>query len=201
MIGIIDYNMGNIQSVVNAFEYIGAPVCVVRAFKELADVDKIVLPGVGAFGRGMENLGRQDLVNPLSEQVLERKKPFLGICLGLQLICKESFEFGHFQGLNWINASVRRLKDMPGLNIPHIGWNNLIVKKKSVLLDVGDNPDVYFVHSYCVDALGADFIIATCEYGQEFVAVIEKENIFATQFHPEKSQRVGLNILRRFVAY
>lgn len=198
MIGVIDYNMGNIQSVVNAFGHLGEPVTVVRDISKLTQVDRIVLPGVGAFGMGMKNLRDLNMVEALNEEVIKNRKPFLGICLGMQLACKESFEFGHFYGLGWIDASVRKFESDLGVRIPHIGWNNLIIKKDNKLIENNNNQDVYFVHSYYVDAIDRSIVAATCEYGREFIASIEKDNIFATQFHPEKSQGTGLGILKKF---
>lgn len=199
MIGIIDYDMGNIQSVINAFEYLGQPVKVIGEGHEFSDIDRIVLPGVGAFGRGMDNLNNRGLVSALNREVREKRKPFLGICLGMQIICNESFEFGHFYGLGWIDASVRRFKPELGVRVPHVGWNNLIIKKPNKLInDAGCGLDLYFAHSYCVDVIAPDIVVATSEYGREFTAMVEKDNIFATQFHPEKSQRAGLNILKEF---
>jgi glutamine amidotransferase len=198
-IGIIDYGMGNIQSVLNAFEYLGKDARPVRTAEEIAGAERIVLPGVGAFGVGMENLRAQGLVEALQHGVVERRKPFLGICLGMQLICRESFEFGHFQGLGWIDAAVRRFEPDLGIRIPHVGWNNLIIKRRSALLESReDGPDAYFVHSYYVDAEEPCDVAATCLYGREFAALLEKGNIFAAQFHPEKSQEAGLRMLARF---
>lgn len=198
MIGIIDYTMGNVQSVLNAFEYIGCAARIVGSSQEFPDCDKLVLPGVGAFGLGMRALRDRGLDSALTHEVINRKKPFLGICLGMQLICKESFEFGHHEGLAWIDASVRRFPDMPGLRVPHIGWNDIAAKRPSCLIDSSANPDMYFVHSYYVDARDAASVAATCRYGIEFAAMLERDNIFAAQFHPEKSQAAGLGILSRF---
>lgn len=199
MIGIVAYEMGNIQSVVNAFEYLGSTYRIVQDSKGLSEVSKIVLPGVGAFSAGMDKLKKMGLADELQHQVIEKKKPFLGICLGMQLICKESFEFGHFKGFNWLDASVRRFEPELNVRVPHIGWNNLIIKRKnSLIADDSADMDVYFVHSYYVDSIDSPYVVASCKYGREFVAAIEKENIFATQFHPEKSQKVGLAILKRF---
>jgi len=200
-IGIIEYGMGNIQSVVNAFDYLHIPTRVVEKPKDLFLIDKIVLPGVGAFGEGMSKLKALGFIDALQQEVIKNRRPFLGICLGMQLICKESFEFGHFTGLGWIDASVLKLPDDLNLRIPHVGWNNLTVKKPNRLINVSaerKNLDVYFVHSYYVEGFNSDFTIASCNYGIEFTAIIEQDNIFATQFHPEKSQRVGLSILKMF---
>jgi len=202
MIGIVDYDMGNIRSVLNALDYLSIPAKVIHYARDFASVDKIILPGVGAFGEGMEKLKEKEMLEELNREVLEERKPFLGICLGMQLICRESFEFGSFKGLNWINASVRRFEDKLNVRVPHVGWNNLLLKKKSrFIVDPEDGfSDVYFVHSYYVDGIDSEYVVATCAYGREFVAAVEKDNIFATQFHPEKSQKFGLEILRRFAA-
>ncbi len=200
IIGVINYDMGNIQSVVNALEYICVPVKIIRNPEELVSVDKIILPGVGAFGEGIKKLKERNFTEALNSEIISNKKPFLGICLGMQLICKESFEFGHFRGLGWIDASVRRLPGSSDLRVPHVGWNSLIYKKQNYLikLDSKEEPDVYFVHSYYVDGVNSDFTTTSCIYGLEFTAALQQDNIFATQFHPEKSQKVGLDILRRF---
>lgn len=199
MIGIIEYNMGNIQSVVNALEYLGEKVSVISQPHDLDSVDKIILPGVGAFGVGINNLKERGFYDRLNKEVLDRKKPFLGICLGMQLVCRESYEFGHHQGLGWINASVNRFNGEAGLRVPHVGWNDLIIKKPGMIVGMEDNgQDVYFVHSYCVADNGEQFIAAACHYGSNIAAVIEQDNVYATQFHPEKSQAVGLRILNKF---
>jgi glutamine amidotransferase len=199
MIGVIDYTMGNVQSVMNAFEYIGARARVVERPEDLAACSKVVLPGVGAFGLGMEALRSRGFIDALERDVIVERKPFLGICLGMQLICKESFEFGRHDGLGWIDAVVRRIPDGNDVRVPHIGWNDITVKRENRLIGTDDRPDMYFVHSFYVD-LGDDGIpTATCRYGIEFAVMLEQENIYAVQFHPEKSQKAGLDILRRFV--
>lgn len=199
MVGVIDYAMGNIQSVVNAFEYIGEQVKVITSPKELKAVDRIVLPGVGAFGVGMKNLRTLGLIEALKEEVYEKRKPFLGICLGMQLICRESYEFGYFEGLGWIDARVVRFNKGTKLRIPHIGWNNILIKRPNKIIESKfNNVDVYFMHSYYVDAPDSEVVVATCEYSQEFIVSLEQDNIFATQFHPEKSQQAGLTIFKKF---
>lgn len=202
MIGIVDYDMGNIRSVLNALDFLGMPARVIQSAKELSEVDRIILPGVGAFEKGIGKLKEKNMIEGLTKEVIDRKKLFLGICLGMQLICRESFEFGCFQGLSWINASVRRFE--PGLNVrvPHVGWNDLSIKRKNRFITEPEDGllDVYFTHSYYVDGVDPEYVTATCEYGREFVAALEKDNIFATQFHPEKSQKYGLEILKRFAA-
>ncbi|MBN2452652.1 MAG: imidazole glycerol phosphate synthase subunit HisH [Candidatus Omnitrophica bacterium] len=198
MIGIIDYGMGNVQSVLNGFEYVGAAAQVIEKRDDLSACSRIVLPGVGAFGVGMEALRKRGFIEALREEVIEQNKPFLGICLGMQLICRESFEFGRHDGLGWIDAVVRRIPDNTGVCIPHMGWDDITVRRGNRLLDASGSPDMYFVHSYYVDTADSRIITATCRYGLEFTAMIEKGNIYAVQFHPEKSQAAGLGILRRF---
>ena len=199
MIGIIDYDMGNIQSVLNAFEYLQKKAFIARTPGELEQAGRIVLPGVGAFSAGMKNIRGLSLDKSLHEEVIVKKKPFLGICLGMQLICRESFEFGHHEGLGWIDASVCRFEKELGVRVPHVGWNDLKIVRKSPLFESAEErPDVYFVHSYYVNTKNKEDVIATANYGREFAAVIGRENIFAAQFHPEKSQKAGLGILERF---
>lgn len=200
MIGIIDYKMGNIQSVLNAFEFLGAKPRIVKGSSELKDFDKIVLPGVGAFGNGIDKLKQAGFMEALETEVIKNGKFFLGICLGMQLICKESFEFGQFKGLGWIDASVRKFPDMPGLRVPHIGWNSLRLRKPNKLVPESlEGKDVYFVHSFYVEGPEKPYCAVSCDYGIEFTAVIEQGNIFGTQFHPEKSQHTGLQILKNFI--
>ncbi len=201
MVGIINYNMGNIKSVGNAIEFLGTPIKYIKNQDDFTNTTHIILPGVGAFGKGIENLRKQNLIPKLENEVFNKKKPFLGICLGMQLICRESFEFGHYKGLGWIDASVRKFEGNLNVRIPHVGWNNLIVNNhNNSLIDYNNQDiDVYFVHSFYVDVNDNSVVAATCEYGRMFAAQIEKGNIFATQFHPEKSQNVGLNILNKFL--
>jgi len=200
MIVIIDYGMGNVRSVAKAFEFLGALVCVTNNPEKISRASHLVLPGVGAFGRGMEHLNRYKLVEVLSEEALIKKKPFLGICLGMQLLGKESEEFGIYKGLGWIDAKIKKFDlDDKNLKISHVGWNNIILKKDCPLfLGVKENIDFYFVHSFFMECKSAEDVVATCNYGHEFTAAIQKENIFATQFHPEKSQNYGLKILENF---
>ncbi|MDD4940727.1 MAG: imidazole glycerol phosphate synthase subunit HisH [Candidatus Omnitrophica bacterium] len=201
VIGVIQYDMGNIRSVVNALEYLSVPVKIISRPQDVSAVGKIILPGVGAFGEAMAKLREKNMIEALDLEVRKKGKFFLGICLGMQLICRNSCEFGDFSGLGWLDAGVRRLPDAPGISVPHVGWNNLIIRKSGRLIRTPENrdgPEAYFVHSYYVDASGADFVAATCEHGVEFAAMIEQDNIFATQFHPEKSQSTGLEILENF---
>lgn len=198
MITVIDYNMGNVRSVANAFEAFGCEVQITNQVSDIKQAKYIVLPGVGAFGEGMKNLKELGLIEVLNEQVLQKKKPFLGICLGMQLLADEGFEFGHFQGLGWIPGSVKKM-EVDNLPLPHVGWNNLIIKTKSRILDrMPSGADFYFVHSFHFAAAEPDTVTATCEYGQEFAAVIARDNIYGVQFHPEKSQKAGKTLFENF---
>ncbi len=198
MITIIDYEMGNLRSVEKSFEHLGFEASISRDPKKILEADKIVLPGVGAFKDCMENLNRFDLVEPIIQSI-KSGKPFLGICLGMQLLFTESEEFGNHQGLNIIPGKVVRFPEKKDLKIPQIGWNQIRKKKEiSLLKEIPDESYVYFVHSYYVIPEDSNVIATTTDYGIEFTSSIYKENIFATQFHPEKSQTVGLKILEAF---
>lgn len=198
MIAIIDYGMGNLRSVQKALEHVGAEAIVTRDKKKIADAHKVVLPGVGAFRDCMKNLTELELIDPILKSI-KSGKPFLGICLGLQLLFTESEEFGIHKGLNVIPGRVIRFPDRPDLKVPQIGWNR-IKKKKSVplLQELPEGSYVYFVHSYYVVPKNKKVTATTTDYGVEFTSSISKENIFATQFHPEKSQTVGLQLLKAF---
>jgi imidazole glycerol-phosphate synthase subunit HisH len=201
MIVIIDYGMGNVQSVKNAIEKLGFEATVSRQKKDIAKAEKLILPGVGAFKDGMENLRRFGLIETLQNEVVARKKPILGICLGMQLLANNSEEGGMNKGLGWIDSSVKRLKsESNNIKIPHIGWNNIkIMRKDRIFKNMPDNSDYYFVHSYHLVPASKEIITSMCIYGQEFVSSINKDNIYATQFHPEKSQDLGLKILENFI--
>jgi len=200
MVVIIDYKMGNLRSVQKAFEKIGCDAVVTNDIEIIKNASKIVLPGVGAFADGMKHLNELGLINVLNEEIIKNKKPFLGICLGMQLISNKSYENGETQGLAWIDAEVVKFDfTNKKLKVPHVGWNNTKFKNKNKLLnEVADNSDFYFVHSYYFKT-DEDVVTSTTEYGFEFVSSINKENIYAFQFHPEKSQTVGLKILENFV--
>ena len=201
MIVIVDYGLGNLFSVQKAFEMISTDVKVSGDPNDLKRADHIVLPGVGAFSDGIKNLKERGLFDALQEEVIKNKKPFFGICLGLQLIADKGLENGEFEGLKWIKGLVRKNEvENFGLKKLHVGWNNISKVRESVLLkDVKENADFYFVHSYFLDCQDKDDVVATTEYGNIFPSIIEHENIFATQFHPEKSQKEGLKILKNFV--
>lgn len=201
MILIVDYGMGNLMSVAKAFERAGADVKVSGAPEDLDRADKVVVPGVGAFGDAVKGLSRRNLLNPIKEAI-EQGKIYLGICLGLQLLFSRSYEGGLFKGLDIIKGEVRRFPRY-GLKVPHIGWNQVefsIQRKDCVLLKgIPDASFFYFVHSYYAAPLNKEMIMARTEYGERFASFIWKDNIYGVQFHPEKSQELGLAFIRNFV--
>ncbi len=198
MIAIIDYDAGNLKSVEKALLHIGESCIVTRDRKEILQADKVILPGVGAYGDAMENLKKFDLVDVIKETVA-RNKPFLGICLGLQLIFISSEESPGVAGLDLIPGKIVRIPEKAGLKIPHIGWNSIEVKPESRLLKGIDSGSyVYFVHSYYLRAEDERDVCAEAEYGVNIHAAVERGNLFATQFHPEKSGALGLKILKNF---
>ncbi|AGX44915.1 imidazole glycerol phosphate synthase subunit HisH [Clostridium saccharobutylicum] len=199
---IIDYGMGNLMSVFRAFEMLGEKPIISNKKEEILNSNKIILPGVGAFSVAMNNLCDLDLIDTLSEKVIKQKTPFLGICLGMQLIAEESYEFGHHKGLGWIPATVRPFEISEDLRIPHMGWNDIepISKNSSLFQGLSGDLSYYFVHSYHVECNDSKYIGSTCEYGEKFVSSIQYENIYATQFHPEKSQKNGIQLLRNFIS-
>jgi glutamine amidotransferase len=201
MFAIIDYGMGNLKSVANAFSFLGQEVRLVKDPAEIDGARAIILPGVGAFGQAMENLRRLKLVDALNEHVLVRKVPFLGICLGMQLVAQTSEELGTHEGLGWIKGHVKRVGVKEGTRLPHIGWNDIKVCTPDPLFSrISHDRNFYFVHSFHIECDDV-FISAKCHYDVDVTAAIQKENIFATQFHPEKSQENGLRLLRRFIEY
>lgn len=204
--------MGNVRSVAKAIESLGEEVIVSENPNDLRKADRIVLPGVGSFGKGICNLKDKGFLEVLKEEVLIKKKPFLGICLGMQLLAKNSTENGFHEGLGWVPFEVRKFEftNFAGsmkfniLKVPHMGWNDISFNENCVLFKrTNKKACFYFVHSYYLNISenNKEFIVATCDYGLPFVAAIQKDNIFATQFHPEKSQRDGLNILSNFIDY
>lgn len=202
MIAIIDYGMGNLRSVQKGFERVGVAAGVTRDVEAIDRADGVVLPGVGAFGACMDNLREYGLVDVV-RRVVERGTPFLGICLGLQLLFEESEEFGPVAGLGLLRGRVVRFRDTGDaeLRIPHMGWNQLRIRQAApVLRGVAEQSFVYFVHSYYVEPSDPAIIATTTDYGGEFVSAIARDNVFACQFHPEKSQTIGLSILRNFGA-
>lgn len=198
MIAIIDYGMGNLRSVQKAFQKVGAEAVVTDQREIIESAGAVVLPGVGAFGDAMTNLRSQGLVETI-ERIVERGTVILGICLGLQLFFEESDEMGLHPGLGLLPGRVRRFD--VGLKVPHIGWNLVHIRRQSPLLDgLTDGSYAYFVHSYYVEPSEDDSILATTDYGLDFASIVGRGNVFGIQFHPEKSQDVGLHILSNFVA-
>jgi glutamine amidotransferase len=190
--------MGNLRSVQKAFEKLGHAAEIVRSPAEVARASKLVLPGVGAFRDAIGELNRLDLSRPVVDHIAAGK-PFLGVCLGLQLLFDVSYEDGEWRGLGVVPGEVVRFKSQADLKIPHMGWNELIIDRPNRLLAGIPEPlSVYFVHSYHVVPREASVIAARTDYGGPFVSMIAKDNLFATQFHPEKSQQVGLKLLENF---
>ena len=199
MIAIIDYDAGNIKSVEKAFMALGQDVVVTRDKDTILNAEGVVLPGVGAFGDAMEKLIAYDLVDTI-HKVVEKNTPFLGICLGLQLMFESSEESPGVEGLSLLKGKIVRIPEGEGLKIPHIGWNNLSYPNKGRLYkDIPEDSYVYFVHSYYLQAEESEIVRATTEYGVTIHASVEKDNVFACQFHPEKSSSVGMKILENFV--
>ena len=200
MIAIIDYGAGNLQSVKKAFDFIGAESVITNDPKVILSADKILLPGVGSFGDAMDSMHKNGLVEIVKECALSGK-PFLGICLGLQLLFEESEESPGVKGLGIFKGKIKKFSSDMGLKIPHIGWNSLEIKQKDTLFkDIPENAYVYFVHSYYLHAEDENDIACVTNYGIDFHSAVGKNNIFATQFHPEKSGDVGLQILRNFAS-
>lgn len=198
MIVLIDYDAGNMKSVEKALQLIGEAVIVTRKPGEILAADKVILPGVGCFGDAMENLHHFGLV-PVIKQVVERQTPFLGICLGLQLLFERSEESPGVEGLGLLKGEILRIPAEEGLKIPHMGWNDLTFPNKGRLFaGVLEHSYVYFVHSYYLKAKEEGIVTAATEYGTYIHASVEKGNLFACQFHPEKSSSVGLQILKNF---
>lgn len=200
MIVIIDYGIGNLASVLNMFKKIGvSDVCISGQTDVIEKADKLLLPGVGAFDAGMNHLEQSNLIPVLNKKVLEEKVPLLGICLGMQLLTKRSEE-GKKEGLGYIDGETLRFNLDPALKlkVPHMGWNYVQVKRPNPLIDTERRNRFYFVHSYYVKCFDETQSLATCHYGQDFTCMVNKDNIFGAQFHPEKSLKFGMNILENF---
>ncbi len=199
-IAILDYGMANLRSVQKAFEHVGHPAQIISKPEQLDGVDKLVLPGVGAFQDAVATLRSAELIVPILRHI-EQNKPFLGICLGLQMLFDVGYEDGEHKGLGVLRGKCIRfdVDQTMGLKVPHMGWNQLDVKRPSpILRDLPTGAGVYFVHGYHVVPDDASIIATTTDYGRPFVSSIWRDNIMATQFHPEKSQAVGLQILNNF---
>jgi imidazole glycerol-phosphate synthase subunit HisH len=198
-IAIIDYGMGNLRSILNAFRSIGADPFIAEIPEHLQQADRIVLPGVGAFRTGMQYLHKKGWVPIMEEQVFEKRKPFLGICLGMQLIASFSEEHGHHEGLGWIQGKVTKLNSK-GLPLPHIGWNDVtIVDHKGLCEGMGAEEAFYFIHSFVFRPEDSSVITGLCSHGETFTASVSSGNIHATQYHPEKSHKKGLKLLTNFI--
>ena len=197
---IIDYKMGNTLSVANALEKLGYSAIVSSDENDINSADALILPGVGAFKEAMENIQKNNLQELLNENVLKKKKPIFGICLGMQIMAKTGEEMGHTNGLGWIDAKVEKIT-IPNVRVPHVGWNSIEVRKQEPLFtNIESDTHFYFDHSFhfiCED----QYISSITYYNDTITASIQKENIFATQFHPEKSQTMGLKLLRNFLNY
>lgn len=199
MIALIDYDAGNIRSVEKALGKLGQEVCVTRDREALLGADKVILPGVGAFGDAMGHLKEYGLVDVIHE-IVEKKTPFLGICLGLQLLFERSDEAPGVKGLGILKGEILRIPDEEGLKIPHMGWNSLKLQNDGRLFcGLETEPYVYFVHSYYLKAQDETQVAAFTDYGVRIHAAVEQGNVMACQFHPEKSSSVGLQILKNFV--
>lgn len=202
-VAVIDYDMGNTDSVLRAIEKCGGNPVLSNSKTDLQSASHIILPGVGAFKEGMDNLRDFGIIPIIEEEALEKGKPFLGICLGMQLLADKGFENGEFKGLGWVSGTVQELiKNKDNERIPHIGWNEINFTDNSHLFEnITPGKDMYFVHSYhfvCDDSTSA---IATTPYCGNFVSAIRKSNIFGVQFHPEKSQKNGFKVIKNFLSF
>lgn len=197
---ILDYGSGNVKSVFNLFSAVTDGVVISNAPADIEAATHIVLPGVGAFAAAMRRIGETLPLDILERVVREQGKPFLGICVGMQVLADKGHEFGETSGLGWIGGTVRQLE--PGqFPLPHIGWNNIDIHHPSPLLEGLDHaPDFYYVHSFAFDATDPGDVLATTSYGQQFTGVIGRDNIYGVQFHPEKSQRAGMRLVKNFLA-
>ncbi len=198
MITIVDYQMGNLRSVQKAIERVGGEARISSDAREIANADKLILPGVGAFGDAMAEIRRRDLASPI-RSFIDSGRPFLGICLGLQLLFEKGYEHGEHDGLGVLAGDVVKFDLPPTMKVPHMGWNT--VKRRSdapLLADLQDDTHFYFVHSYYVRPADPSVVALDCDYGGNFCAAVAKDNLFATQFHPEKSQSDGLQLLAAF---
>jgi glutamine amidotransferase len=197
---ILDYGSGNVRSVFNLFCSVAKRIVISNDPTEIRQATHIILPGVGAFGAAMRKIRERLPMEDLEQAVLSDKKPFLGICVGMQVLATRGMEFGESPGFGWIGGSVEKV-DSSKFPLPHIGWNNIYCKQNTPLLaGLGDSPDFYFVHSYAFRLDNERHVFAATSYGEEFCSVVQRENIFGVQFHPEKSQRAGIKLAKNFLS-
>ena len=198
---ILNYGSGNISSVFNMLKTIVNDVIVSNSKQDIQSSSHLILPGVGAFGASMAKIRKTVPINILEQEVLQNKKPFLGICVGMQVLANKGYEFGDYQGLGWIAGAVEKI-DAHTLPLPHIGWNSIEILRPVPLLEhFSDEQDFYFVHSFAFKEEEPADVVAKTEYGEKFTSVIAKDNIFGVQFHPEKSQKAGRLLLENFVKF
>jgi glutamine amidotransferase len=198
-VAIIDYGMGNVASVEKALTFLGISSKITKDRSEIESAGFIILPGVGAFNQGMDNLQKSGLIEVLNLEVINKKKPFMGICLGMQLIAEKGYEPRDCRGLGWIEGEVIKIEE-PGKSTPHLGWNEISARENSIMSEF-DKKDFYFIHSYHFDVKDPERILATVNYGNDYVAAVQKDNVFAAQFHPEKSQTSGLALMKKFFEF
>jgi glutamine amidotransferase len=199
-VGIINYSAGNVKSIINSFEYIGSKILVISDVSSLRTASHLILPGVGAFGHCASKLQASGLLDGISECVLINKVPTLGICVGMQLLADSSNELGMHNGLGWLGGEVRKVVSSgTDVRIPHVGWNDVVFRGDFGEFRTGDTADFYFDHSYALSRPKNGEILAVCQHGVEFCAAVRRDNIVASQFHPEKSQNAGFQFLRGFL--
>lgn len=200
MITIVDYKMGNITSVRNAFEYLGYEVEIANEISNIKNAEKLILPGVGSYKMAMENIHTLGIYSVIKEKVIEQKCPILGICLGMQLLAKNSIEDGHTEGFGFLDLNVRKFSEKENISIPHIGFNEVLIENQAskMFRGINDSSDFYFVHSYRIVAEENEYVSGITLYGERFISAFEKDNIWGVQFHPEKSQSNGLKLLGNF---
>ena len=202
MLTIVDCKTGNLRNIQKAFLRLGVEVSISQTKEEIDEASGYILPGVGSFANAMANLEALHLIQSLKNNIINKKKPTLGICLGMQVLAEVGYEDGLTKGLGVLPMEIKKLKSSNDCPIPHIGWNDIVYSPKSILFnDIPQNVDYYFVHSFHAICSEKEIISATCEHGSKFVAAVEKNHIFGTQFHPEKSQKNGLKILENFLKW